>query len=31
MILEWILVSILTLGWFGFLFWKMKKDENLDK
>lgn len=32
MILDWIIVSTLTLGWFGFLFWKMKKEENnLDK
>jgi|13_taG_2_1085334.scaffolds.fasta_scaffold00639_24 hypothetical protein len=31
MILEWVLVTILTLGWFGFLIWKMNKDKNLDK
>ena len=31
MILEWIIVTTLVIGWNGFLIWKMYKDENLDK
>jgi hypothetical protein len=31
MILEWVIVIGLVIGWNGFLVWKMYKDENLDK
>ena len=31
MILEWIMVITIVIGWNGFLIWKMNKDKNLDK
>jgi len=30
-ILEWVIVIALIIGWNGFLIWKMNKDKNLDK
>ena len=31
MILEWIIVIAILIGWNGFLIWKMNKAKNLDK